>query len=360
MLRSALAGRLGRLPQDARADLSRRGAALRADLELARIARGDGPVIAGPWRSEIGFEVLYWIPMLRWLVTSAGIDPQRIIAVSRGGADRWYDDVAGRYVDLFDHFSADDMRGWHEQQVAETGSQKQTRISATEERIVTTVREATGARGADVLHPSVMYRLFQPFWSGRQPLRAIKERTRYERLPDPGDPAAIDPRLADLPDDYFAVKLYFRGSFPETEENVEFAQRLLSRLASERPVVMLATNLALDDHRDFLTQSGSEIYAIDHLVTPRNNLHVQSAVIARARALIGTYGGFSYLGPLLGVPSCSFYSKERFVAGHLEVMRRATRFLRDRDGHQVGFVTMHTQDFGVLDSLLGGSPRVAR
>jgi len=41
---------------------------------------------------------------------------------------------------------------------------------------------------------------------------------------------------------------------------------------------------------------------------PQANLAVQTAVIGGARRFVGTYGGFSYLAPLLGVDALAFYS----------------------------------------------------
>jgi hypothetical protein len=38
----------------------------RVERDIAAVARGRGPIIAGPWLSEVGFEVLYWVPFLRW------------------------------------------------------------------------------------------------------------------------------------------------------------------------------------------------------------------------------------------------------------------------------------------------------
>ena len=67
------------------------------------LARGRHPIVAGPWLSEVGFEVLYWIPFLRWFEDRYRVDRERVIAVSRGGASSWYADVAGAYVDIFDH-----------------------------------------------------------------------------------------------------------------------------------------------------------------------------------------------------------------------------------------------------------------
>ena len=50
---------------------------------LQRIARRDRPVIVGPWVSEVGFELLYWIPFLNWATQHAGLDAKRLVVVSQ-------------------------------------------------------------------------------------------------------------------------------------------------------------------------------------------------------------------------------------------------------------------------------------
>jgi len=60
------------------------------------------------------------------------------------------------------------------------------------------------------------------------------------------------------------------------------------------------------------------VHTVEHLMTPDNNLAVQSAVIAGARALISTYGGFSYLAPLCGVNAIALYSKRTYFVYHLD------------------------------------------
>jgi hypothetical protein len=54
-------------------------------------------------------------------------------------------------------------------------------------------------------------------------------------------------------------------------------------------------------------------------MTPERNLEVQSAVIARADAFVGSYGGLSYLAPLFGVPSVAMYSDRTFKSSHLDL-----------------------------------------
>src|SRR5262245_22601526 len=72
--------------------------------ELRAAAGGDGPIIVGPWLSEVGYEVLYWVPFLRWFCDRYQVDPSRMVVVSRGGVASWYRDVATHYVELLDLF----------------------------------------------------------------------------------------------------------------------------------------------------------------------------------------------------------------------------------------------------------------
>src|SRR5688572_30907970 len=103
---AALPKRFVRLAR--RTDRARQQAALfrtewQIERELAALARGRGPIVAGPWLSEVGFEALYWIPFLGWFEDRFRVDRERVVAVSRGGVGDWYGGVATRYVEIFDH-----------------------------------------------------------------------------------------------------------------------------------------------------------------------------------------------------------------------------------------------------------------
>src|SRR3954465_3740313 len=58
------------------------GAQTQAIQRALLIAKGTGDVIVGPWTGEVGFELLYWIPFLNWLVEQ-GLDPARLVVISR-------------------------------------------------------------------------------------------------------------------------------------------------------------------------------------------------------------------------------------------------------------------------------------
>lgn len=69
-----------------------------ADAELAELAASGEPIVAGPWTGDLGTELLYWLPFLRWFACRFGVTRDRLAAVSRPGAGSWYADVCGRHA----------------------------------------------------------------------------------------------------------------------------------------------------------------------------------------------------------------------------------------------------------------------
>jgi hypothetical protein len=306
--------------------------------EIERVVRKPGPIILGPFLSEVGFELLYWIPLLRWIKDKWQVDPERLVVVSRGGTALWYEGLIGRYLDVFDftnpdRFAARSTSRWKSEQ-----RQKQFVLRAEDEKIIAWTRQRCGAANAEVLHPSLMYRLFAPVFQGQLPIEAMLKRAHYERFAKPDLPGEL---ASKLPQDYAAIRFYFRPSFPDTPQNREFVRDLVGRVARTMPVVLLNTGIGVDDHVDCPANSG---FNLEGLVTPANNLDVQSGVIANARTFIGTYGGLSYLAPFFGVPSIAFHSNDRDLkAAHLEAIRAACRAL---DGH---FIELHINDVVLLN-----------
>jgi len=290
--------------------------------ELQRIAQSGRPVIAGPWLGEVGFEILYWTPFLRWASAAFNLAPDRVLALSRGGVASWYHDVAGRYVDLFDHLTVEEFRAGNERRRAEVGEQKQVRESAFEREILAVARKAEALEDAEVLHPSLMYRLFQPYWWKHEPADWVEARTEYRILPRP----ELPPSLGMRPGEYIAVKFYCNDCVPDDERTGQFASAAMAALSKVAPVVTLSTDLVLDDHGGTRAAVGGRVASIASLVRPRNNLAVQTAVVANARAFVGTYGGFSYVPPFHGVPTLALYAKaDGFDRAHLVMAEHAYR-----------------------------------
>lgn len=290
--------------------------------ELERLRKTSGPILVGPWISEVGFEVLYWAPFLNWAITRYGLDSRRLIVVSRGGARLWYQHIGAEYVDVFDLFTVDEYRTGNEERWSERGHQKQFEMTGMEREILDRARRKLGLDEAHVLHPSVMYKLLRFYWYEKASVRLLTEHTDYRRLTLDGDRDVFE----GLPKEYVAARFYFRPSFPDTPENRRVAADTVRTISREMPVVLLNTGLNLDDHEDLDVAGGKGVYRVDHLMTPQRNLEIQTRIIANARAFVGTYGGLAYVAPFYGVPSVGFYSQESdLMSAHLDAGWRLGR-----------------------------------
>lgn len=299
---------------------------------LERMRAETSPVIVGPWSGEVGFELLYWIPFASSALQQASIPPDRIIVISRGGTRPWYAHLGGRYVDILSYVTPDRFRA------ATVAEKKQKSVGRFDRQVVRAVLRDIGVRRASILHPRLMYPLFQPFWKQRENVGRVEQYTAHRLL----DRAAVPVVDGRLPRDYVAVRFYFSSCFPDTPANREFVEAAIARLTETTNVVLLNTGLNVDDHRDYLPASRERIHYVDDLMTPEANLAVQTAVIAGARAFVGTYGGFSYLAPLYGVKSLAFYSDYgAFFQHHLDFAQRVF--------HRLGAASLVPLDVDDLD-----------
>jgi hypothetical protein len=295
----------------ASAQLAERNSA-RLQRELAEFVSKQAPIVAGPWLGEVGFELLYWLPFLAWFADRFEVPPDRLVVLSRGGSGIWYRRFASRYSDVFEQVSPETFRARHDARVREIGEQKQTRITAFERELLAGAAQRIGLDGSSVLHPSRMYDLLNPFWWGHLSSDWVYRHTRYHRLPESDRPG-----VSGLPASYVAVKFYFNECFPPSSENRLLVRDVLRSLAGRTPVVFLSTGLEIDDHGGY-DVDGINVQQLPRDIEPARNLEIQSAVVAGARAFVGTYGGFSYLAPFHGVPSVAYYSNRNgFSPKHL-------------------------------------------
>jgi len=292
--------------------------------ELERLQKSDGPILIGPWVGEVGFELLYWIPFLNWAVKNYGLDTRRLIVVSRGGARPWYRHLTSEYLDVFELLTLAEYREANEARWDKAGHQKQYDVAQMDHDIVARAARHLGLEHVQLLHPSTMYRLLRFYWFEKAGVRLLTRHTEYQALL----PMERSAALKDLPADYVAVRFYFRPSFPDTPENRRFAADVIRSISRETAVVLLNTGLRLDDHED-LNPIDGRIFRVDHLMALERNLEVQTEIISRARAFVGTYGGLAYLAPFYGVPSISFYSTDsELIPAHFDTAWRLARTLQ--------------------------------
>jgi hypothetical protein len=293
------------------------------DREIARLAQGTGPIIAGPWLAEVGYEVLYWIPFLRWFQDAYGVPRDRLIVVSRGGMEAAYGDLAGTYVDLFDLTTPQHLadRNAQRRSAEEGGGQKQSGSGAFDEEWLGLTRSRLGIANANVCHPSLMFGLFRNVWHDNLPFDLLWRRTRYTARGRMDLATTTD--LSGIPDDFIAVKVYGGPALSTSDATGNAVRSLVVQAASMAPVVLLETNLGVDEHRDFELGTIPGVLSAAALMTPRTNLDVQLALIARSRFFLSACGGLAWLAPFLGVPTVAIYDSDHLLAPHLFVARQA-------------------------------------
>jgi hypothetical protein len=297
----------------------------RVERDIARIVSGSAPIIVGPWLSEVGYEVLYWVPFVRWVQSQYDIPRDRLVVLTRGGAAAWYADMTTNAVELFDLMSPEEYAASNARRsVEDRGTLKQFGISPMDQRIVADAQRRIGASRTQVLHPSFLYRLFHQFWLGHRPASFLEKRTRYRLVSAPNVP------VPPLPARFVAVKFYTAASLPPSAAVSRALQSIVLGLAERMPVVMLDTGLTLDDHDDYSFVAASRIHSVRESLRPRDNLAVQTAIISRASSFVGTCGALAWLAPMLGIDTTAVFADARFLHGHLDVARRVYATLGQR------------------------------
>lgn len=281
--------------------------------DLERVLGGTQPIIVGPWLSEVGYEVLYWVPFLRWVMAAYRIPEHRLIVMSRGGTQSWYQGITSRYVEVFDYITAEELFDR-----VGAGALKQREMSDFDRGLVERASRALGLdAGVSVLHPSLMFRWFAPFWSGKETLGFVERHTRYERVVAPDVAVPLE-----LPAEYVAIKCYVARSLPDKPAVRAQLRALVDGLSAQLPIVQLGTGLRLDDHSDYDLRANNRVLSLSERLDARTNLAMQTKVISGATMYFGTCGGLAWLAPLLGVPTVPLLADASFLHAHLHLARR--------------------------------------
>lgn len=250
------------------------------------------PLIIGPWLGEVGPELQYWIPWLQQQKQSGAFGDRRIIVLSRGGVASWYQFVTPEYVEVFDLVDAAAYKAVRSERTTE----KQFSWTPGERQLVQQVADKLGIAKYDTLHPSKMWETLLIYFEEKKSLAWFLEQLHFERITP-----VVTPGLQ-LPEQYVAVRFYQSELFPATQENQAAVADLLERLLTHHSVVALVTKQQLDDHAQFPMPASSNIHTVAIDTDWKNNLGLQTQVLAQADALIGTYGGLTILPGLVGKP----------------------------------------------------------
>lgn len=323
----------------------------RVRAEVAEVVGGSNPVLVGPFTGEVGFELLYWIPFIRWAAREFPELEGRMVVISRGGVEEWLNGLDARYVDILSLFPPESFARHR------AISDKQRAVADFELTVLDEVKRTLRIADARVLHPSVLYQAYFRFRKVSQLAYPLSVGHAGEGVADgltsiyqAIEAPARGPLAELLPDEYVAVRFYSSESFPPTPPAREFASTVIAALAKTTPVVLLGHTFDLDEHRDVRGELPEGVVSIDHLMRPEDNLAIQTAVVANARAFVGTYGGFAYLAPFLAVPSLSFsMDPSKTLSWHYDLAERIFA------GHGWGsFVRLRHSDLGLVELVTRG------
>jgi len=292
----------------------RREVRLRRDeAQLRRVLRSQRTLIVGPFLGEVGYELLYWRPLVLRLLRSHGVDPERVVVVSRGGAGAWYGEFAARAIDVFELISPDELRRGVDERAQRTGQRKQMEEDDLDAFLIRELRARVG--DADVLHPRLMYGRLRFLWEGLRPPADALQLGDYDDLPR----QRLSPELESrLPERFAALKLYFNVCLPDRPDVHAEVATLVRDL--DLPVVALEAGASVDDHEDWRA-AGVDVVHVGDLLDPSANLPAQAEIAARAELLLATYGGFSYVGPFVGTPTEALWVEPEKNERHERILR---------------------------------------
>ena len=269
------------------------------------LARGTDPIFVGPFRGEVGYEALYWMPWVRAFAVKYKIAPERLIPITRGGAAEWYGVPMG--LELLSMRSEQTLRVQNRLDQQVYGWQKQFAFTAFDQGIVKDAAHTLKIPRFKTLHPGWMYGDLEPFITVQAGLHSLNGKLGFDVLPPPALPDGLK-----LPEQFVAVRYYSRPSFPVNPLTTSFARESIAKLAHTYPVILLNHSAKSDDHVDFRPKDlPANVQVLSDMTTilPERSLAITSAVMARAIGFVGTYGGLAHLALRFNRPTFCFYQE---------------------------------------------------
>ena len=169
----------------------------RHEAALGRAARAGRRILVGPFLGEVGYELLYWIPVVRRMLAEHDVPRDRVVVLTRGGAATWYGDLAEHSVELLDLLPPEQYVQELLDRRRRGGDAKQFFPDAFDARLVRRAIERSG--DAAVMHPLLMFSRMRFVLEGLQPPESALLLGDYRRL-DRGD----RPPPPRCPSDYVA------------------------------------------------------------------------------------------------------------------------------------------------------------
>jgi hypothetical protein len=280
-----------------------------ARIEINELVCRYDNIVIGPWFSELGFELLYWIPFINSLFIEKTFANKNVVTISRGGVDEFYSFLPGRHFNLLEHYSQENWSKITSDIWRDLGGLKQSKMVKQEVGMLLKLKTELNFNQNSrtlVIHPSLMFSLFRPFWRNKTwSVDLISKELNF-------------PNFSKQESGSFgAVKIYSRPSLSISEAS---AKSIKEFLAKEKIKLMIISSDSYKDDHEVLVLDRIENSILVPIDEYENNLKLQLDVIKKSSASYTTYGGLSYYALYLGKSSFGFFTdSSKFDLQHLKV-----------------------------------------
>lgn len=283
---------------------------------LKRLAPADY-VAFGPWVGEVGWEVLYWIPFVNWVIKQYGLEKKKLYVVSRGGNSSWYRSMGVEFEYLpVETYMPEIKQKLLAQQDTNKGMKKEKVVSTLDlamddmKRAVSTV-EGRSMKGPAFfcVSPDDMYALSMPFAGHHLGFRYLLSCQDQPAAPvnRQGESACEYVKSLELPERFVTLRLYNRASLTYSRELVlgvlRFTRSLCQRTKSGCVILVYPHDTDHSEVFDGAALAMEECRALDPTVvelSKTDNLDVQTEILLRSAVTITTHGGLAYLSAWCG------------------------------------------------------------
>jgi hypothetical protein len=294
-------------------------------------------LIIGPWYSEIGYELLYWLPYL-WKRFATDIKKyERIIVISRGGVGAWYSWIKrAEYVNIEDIDSKLLNKIFTERK---HGSfQKQMKFGTHEKKILDKFfsKYSINKEDCDILDPSFIFLSIWGFLLEERGVKSLKPLLHKDfKIPknDLHSNIILDENnyFSEL-QPYIAIKIYSNSCLEINDNSTFYLNKIKLILQRFKKLnynfVLLDFDIG-DDHSQM--KLNNELFddlnikrmsqMIDE-IDVKNNIGIQSQIVKFSKFTLTSYGGFSYLAPMYDLKSLSISNKnEKIIFRHSQTSK---------------------------------------
>jgi hypothetical protein len=125
--------------------------------------------------------------------------------------------------------------------------------------------------------------------------------------------------LHGLPPSYVAMSVAFTEALPDTDENRQFLATLIDQVSANADVVLVDS----PPPAEIAIPRSDRVHRLE-IIYPNVDTAIQTQVVARARAFIGSHGGLAVAAAFCGTPAVTYHS-DRIPVDQMERLEAAAQ-----------------------------------